>query len=121
MTAARRLLTVVLALWSCWAWAHAFADRFEPRPRAVLRAAPAEVRIWFNGDLEPAFSTVAVTGPADQRVDRGDARVDPENRRLLRASLRPLVPGIYRVTWRVLAVDGHRTQGSYRFTLKAPE
>jgi copper resistance protein C len=35
--------------------------------------------------------------------------------------LPPLVPGVYTVTWSVLAVDGHRTQGDYRFTFKPPE
>ena len=102
-------------------WPHAFPDRSEPRVGAVLRTAPAQVRIWFDGDLEPAFSRIAVTDAGGQRVDRGDAQVDRENRRLLQVSLPALTPGVYRVTWGVLAVDGHRTQGDYTFTLKAPE
>jgi methionine-rich copper-binding protein CopC len=55
------------------------------------------------------------------RVDRGDSHVDPRNRRLLQVGLPALTAGVYTVTWSVLAVDGHRTQGDYRFTLKPPE
>jgi methionine-rich copper-binding protein CopC len=39
----------------------------------------------------------------------------------LQVGLPPLGPGVYKVRWSVLAVDGHRTQGDYTFTLKAGE
>lgn len=118
---ALRGLALLLALWPTPGATHAAPARFEPRPGAILRAAPSEVRVWFDGDLEPAFSTLRVTDAASLRVDRGDARVDAGNRRLLRVGLPALPPGTYRVAWRVLAVDGHRTQGDYRFTIKAAE
>ncbi len=111
---------LLLAFGVGWAAAHAFPERAEPRVGAVIRTAPAEVRIWFDGDLEPAFSRIGVTDGSGQRVDRGDSRVDPQNRRLLRVSLPPLAPGVYKVGWSVLAVDGHRTRGDYTFTLRAP-
>ena len=101
--------------------AHAFPERSEPRVGAVIRTAPARVQIWFDGSLEPAFSTLVVTDAAGRRVDRGDGHVDPQNRRVLEAGLPALAPGTYRVTWRVLAVDGHRTEGGYVFILKGPE
>jgi hypothetical protein len=85
---------------------------------AVVRTAPAQVRIWFDGDLEPAFSRLTVTDAAGKQVDRGDSGVAPDNHRLLQIALPPLAPGVYKVTWSVLAVDGHRTEGDYRFTLK---
>jgi methionine-rich copper-binding protein CopC len=114
---------VLVVLWAVAlhggaAWAHAFPERSEPRVGAIVRAAPRQVTIWFDGDLEPAFSTVTVAAASGQRVDRGDAQVDPGNRRLLRVSLPELGPGVYRVSWKVLAVDGHRTEGAYTFTLK---
>ena len=78
-----------------------------------MRSAPAEVRILFDGDVEPAFSTIQVTDAAGRRVDKGMARVNSQNRRLLRVSLGRLGPGIYRVTWRILAIDGHWNEGTY--------
>jgi methionine-rich copper-binding protein CopC len=101
--------------------AHAFPERSEPRVGATLRTAPARVQIWFDGDLEPAFSRLAVTDARGARVDRGDGAVDPQNRRVLRATLPPIPPGTYKVSWGVLSVDGHRTEGDYAFTLKPAE
>jgi copper resistance protein C len=34
---------------------------------------------------------------------------------VMRVALRPIRPGTYRVTWRVLSVDTHTTEGSYSF------
>ena len=96
---------------------HALPTRFDPRPDAVLPAAPVDVRILFDGDLEPAFSGIQVTDAAGRRVDRREARVDPRNRRLLRVALDAMGPGVYRVAWKVLAIDGHRAQGTYVFTV----
>ena len=98
--------------------AHAFPERSDPRVGAVVRTAPTQVRIWFDGDLEPAFSTIKVTSQDGQSVDQGDSHVDGQERRLLRVALKPLPPGVYKVMWSVLAVDGHRTDGDYTFTLK---
>lgn len=86
-----------------------------------MRSAPREVRILFAGDIEPAFSTIEVNDAAGRRVDKGDARPDERSRRLLRVGLRALGPGVYRVNWHILAIDGHRNEGTYEFTVTSPE
>ncbi len=109
----------VLAMIRCapLAEAHAFPDHSEPRVGAKLQAPPEAVRIWFDGLLEPAFSTIEVHREDQQRVDKEDGRVDPSNPMLLEVSL-PLLPaGRYRVVWAVVAVDGHRTEGDFSFTV----
>lgn len=102
-------------------WAHAFPERAEPRVGSVVPGSPPTVRIWFDGELEPRFSQVTVVDGGGRRIDRGDARVDASNRRLLQVTLPPLAPGIYKVEWAVLSIDGHRTSGDYRFTVKSVE
>jgi len=114
-------LAALLALGPETALAHAFPERAEPRVGSVIRTTPARVAIWFDGDLEPAFSTLSVVDAGGRRVDKGDGAVAPANHRLLQASLPPLAPGTYKVTWRVLAVDGHRTEGDFTFTLRPAE
>jgi methionine-rich copper-binding protein CopC len=101
-----------------WAWAHAFPDHAEPRVGAVITSSPARVRIWFDGVLEPLFSTLQVRNMSGQQVDPGDGHVDESDQTLLDVSLPPLSPGTYRVFWSVVARDGHRTQGDYRFILR---
>ena len=83
-----------------------------------MAASPARVRIWFDSDLEPAFSTIMVHSANNEIVDKRDGRVDPSNPTLLQVSLPKLPPGIYRVMWNVVARDGHRTIGDYTFTIK---
>jgi len=98
--------------------AHAFPERADPRVGSVVQGSPDTVRIWFDGELEAAFCQITVTDASGQRVDRGDARVDPSGRRILQVSVPTLAPGIYSVHWAVLSIDGHRTTGDFRFTVK---
>jgi methionine-rich copper-binding protein CopC len=108
---------VALALTPAGVSAHAFPDHSEPRVGHSVEA-PRSVRIWFDGALEPVFSTVRVEDGDKRRVDTGDARVDTKDKTLLEVSLPPLPPGRYKVFWSVVARDGHRTEGSFPFQVK---
>jgi copper resistance protein C len=92
--------------------AHAFLDRAEPRVGNKVATAPREVTLWFTQKLEPAFSSVTVTNPAGQRVDTGKPRVSGSQ---MSVSLRGGGAGTYHVTWRVLSVDTHTTEGNFTF------
>ena len=98
--------------------AHAFPDHSEPRVGHTVEAAPSQVRIWFDGAIEPVFSTIRVENADRQPVDRGDTRVDPADPTLLEVDLPPLPAGSYQVFWSVVARDGHRTEGDYSFRVK---
>jgi hypothetical protein len=95
--------------------AHAFLDRAAPAVGSTIHGAPAEVRLRFSQELEPAFSTVRVYDHSGRQIDRGDEHLDPGDTTLLKVSLPPLAPGIYRVVWRVLSVDTHVTEGDFTF------
>jgi copper resistance protein C len=75
-------------------------------------------RIWFDGEIEPVFSTIRVEDGNGRRVDGGDARVNPKDNTLLEVSLPTLPSGRYKVVWSVVARDGHRTEGSFPFQIK---
>ena len=95
--------------------AHAFLDHAVPAVGNSVRAAPAQLKLWFTQRLEPAFSTVKVQDGAGKRVDKGDGQVDRADATLLQVSLPPLAPGKYRVMWRVLSVNTHVTEGDFTF------
>jgi methionine-rich copper-binding protein CopC len=97
---------------------HAFPDHSDPKVGATVSGSPAGVRIWFDGDLEPIFSTITVQDSGGRKVDKGNGRVNPSNAALLEISLAPLPAGTYRVFWSVVARDGHRTMGDYTFVIK---
>lgn len=94
------------------ATAHAMLDRAEPRVGNKIESAPHQVTLWFTQKLEPAFSTITVTGPNGQRVDAGKARVSGNQMSVL---LRSGGAGTYHVNWRVLSADTHKTDGSFTF------
>ncbi|HKN18507.1 MAG TPA: copper resistance CopC family protein [Dissulfurispiraceae bacterium] len=97
---------------------HAFPDHSDPKVGSTVLGSPAVVRIWFDSDLEPAFSTMMVHSANNEMVDKRDSRVDPADPKLLEVSVPHLPAGSYRVIWNVVARDGHRTTGDFTFTVK---
>ena len=112
-------LTLGLLLVAVSAWGHAFPDHSEPRVGWTVQTPPSQVRIWFDGALEPIFSTITVLNADKQRVDKGDGRVSPSDNTILEVGLPSLPPGKYWVFWSVVARDGHRTEGDYPFTVES--
>ncbi len=106
------IIPLLLLLVAGEASAHAFLDRAEPRVGNKVATAPREVTLWFTQKLEPAFSTITVTNAAGQRVDTGKTRVSGSQ---MSVSLRPGGTGTYHVTWHVLSVDTHTTDGNFSF------
>ncbi|MDA8085753.1 MAG: copper resistance protein CopC [Nitrospiraceae bacterium] len=97
---------------------HAFPDHSEPEVGSTVSGPVTSVRIWFDSDLEPLFSTIVVKNSAGKQVDKGDSHVAPSNDALLTVDVPPLPPGKYHVYWSVVARDTHRTEGDFTFTVK---
>jgi methionine-rich copper-binding protein CopC len=100
------------------AFAHAFLDHAVPAVGATVPAAPSQVRMFFTQDLEPAFTGAAIADSSGQSIATGAAAVDPQNKAELVLNLPALAPGHYKVSWHVLSVDTHRTEGSFSFDIK---
>ena len=92
--------------------AHAYLDHASPLVGSTVATAPSEVTLWFTQKLEASFSTMSVTNASGQRVDSGRVTVSGNT---MRVSIRGTSAGTYRVTWRVLSVDTHTTQGNFTF------
>ena len=97
------------------AHSHAFLDHASPPVGSSVPASPPAVTLWFTQDLEPAFSSVIVTNDAGQRVDLGNARIPPGAPAELQIGLRALPRGTYTVSWHVVSVDTHPTEGTFTF------
>ncbi len=97
------------------ALAHAMLNHAMPPVGSSQTAAPPEVVLSFTEDLEPAFSAIEVRSESGAVMSSGNAHVDPKQHTQLRVALKPLPPGTYKVIWRVLSVDTHRTQGDFTF------
>jgi len=102
-------------------WAHVFPDHSAPPVGSIQNTAPKMVQVWFDGYIEPAFSTIEVYDKNDQRVDKQDGHVNELDPTLLEVGLTKLSFGVYRVVWIAVSVDGHRTEGDFRFTVAEPK
>ena len=94
---------------------HAFLDHASPAVGSSIPASPTVLVPWFTQDLEPAFSGVTVTNEAGQRVDLGNAQIPQGSPAELQIGLKPLPPGTYLVSWHVVSVDTHPTEGTFTF------
>jgi copper resistance protein C len=99
------------------AGAHSYLLRAMPPAGSTVPSPPSEVTLWFTQRIEPAFSSVEVSDSGGNRVDHGDAHADPANDKVLIVSLGDLRPGTYNVTWRVLSIDTHATEGRFTFRI----
>jgi methionine-rich copper-binding protein CopC len=111
----RKFQTVVMALAligsSTPVEAHAMLDHASPAVGSTVGASPGQVTLYFTQALEPRFSGGEVHNAAGARVDHGKSI----NGNVMGLSVGSLPPGSYSVTWHVLSVDTHTTQGSFGF------
>jgi methionine-rich copper-binding protein CopC len=94
------------------AYAHAHLSRAEPRAGSTVTPAPQEVSLWFTEGLESTFSSIEVRDASGGRVDEGEAQVSGST---MHVGLKALPPGTYKVNWRALSVDTHKTDGTFTF------
>ncbi|MBW4193884.1 CopC domain-containing protein YobA [Enterobacter bugandensis] len=98
--------------------AHAHLEQQSPAADSQV-ASPQVLTLNFSEGIEPGFSGVVVTDAQKQVIKTGTATRDEKNKAQLTVPLeQTLEPGAYRVDWHVVSVDGHKTKGSYRFSVK---
>ena len=98
------------------AWAHAFLKSATPAVGSAVQQPPGEVAITFTEGVEPGFSSIAVTDAAGAAMNAGAPHLEGPAT-VLAVPLKPLPPGSYTVTWHATAVDTHKTEGHYSFTV----
>ena len=103
---------MVVALGTSTAHAHAFLDRASPAVGSTVASVPHELVLTFTQNLEPAFSTVTVTGPGGAEAGAGKPQVSGNT---MRIGLKAGSAGSYRVHWHALSVDTHSTEGTFTF------
>ena len=122
--AARRRPVALLGMVGVWllllcgpVLAHAELSESEPAAGETVAESPEQVRLRFNEPVDAAFSPLKVYDSSGERVDEDDARKDPEDARVVEASLEELTQGTYTVEYRVTSVDGHVIEDTYDFSV----
>jgi methionine-rich copper-binding protein CopC len=97
---------------------HAIVLESSPVADAVLERSPGQVTLRFNSKLEKRFTRITLTAgdrpPAPIALPDDGGASGPDR---VVIPLAPLAPGPYVLRYRVLAVDGHITEGALRFTV----
>lgn len=80
---------------------------------------PDQLQLAFSEGIEMNFSQVTLTDIQGQTVPTGSPIVATKDKTHIVIPLTTtLSPGEYRVTWSVVSVDGHKTQGAYAFRVQ---
>jgi hypothetical protein len=112
------VLTLVLCLAAPAAFAHAHLTAETPAAKATISAAPAALVLTFTESVALHFTGVTVTGPDKTAVRLGAETLSKDGTSLTVPLAGTLSAGTYEVAWHALSTDGHRTKGSYSFTVK---
>lgn len=99
------------------AFAHAHLEASTPAANSTVTA-PSELDLKFSEELNLKFTGVELAGPAASAVKLNEP-VLMDGDKTLMVPISGLMPaGIYTVNWHALSEDGHKTQGSFKFTVK---
>jgi copper resistance protein C len=109
---------LILVLIACFAqpvWAHAVLMQSKPAIDSTVKGPDVPIWLRFNVRVDgkrshleliaPDGSTIAVSSPKQSAPD------------ILESSASGLKPGAYKLQWRVLASDGHISNGVVEFTV----
>ena len=101
------------------ALAHAHLVTQRPAADSVVTSETDRLTLIFSEGVERAFSGVIITGAGQKEISTGALIVSGEHHTHVQVPLKAkLAPGQYQVAWRVVSVDGHKTQGQYHFSIK---
>lgn len=113
----RALVALSLTVTSAAALAHAYLQHAEPPANAALDRLPSELRLRYSEAVEPSFVKVqlfrngkAVDGVGAPHIDK-----DGKTVRVSIPANATSTDGEYEVRWRIVAKDGHPTDGRFVF------
>lgn len=111
------LLVVLLVLGAAQlCWAHAILMDSTPKLNSTVKGPDVNINLRFNVRIDGGRSRVLLVSP-DGKVSTltlsGQATPDT-----LQTHITGLLPGTYKLQWKVLASDGHMSSGEVPFTVK---
>lgn len=101
------------------AFAHAMPAEAVPAINSTIAAPlPTEFTIKFTEPVEIVFTTVVITGSNGEVVSTGTLSLDPSDARIVVVPIVGDLPlGELTVSWKTVAVDSHKSDGTYHLTV----
>ena len=88
----------------------------EPAANSVA-SSPASLSLTFSEALDVKFSGIKLINASKQDIALGEATLTNAGKTLVVKPAQPLPAGSYQVEWHALSVDGHKTNGTYSFSV----
>jgi copper resistance protein C len=111
------VIMVAFLLIAPFSHAHAKPKIMVPAADSTV-ASPPTISVTFSEAVEPKFSSLSLTDEQGKGIGTANSSPLPSDPKTLTLSLPRLHPGGYLVHWVTVAVDGHRMEGEYKFTVK---
>ncbi|MGY4403668.1 copper resistance CopC family protein [Bradyrhizobium sp. USDA 3315] len=99
--------------------AHAHLIRSTPQDGSEISAPVGPMVLYFTEALEQRLINVALSRD-DKAVSGLSQPVLSGNGRIVNVSLPHLSAGLHTVSWSVVSIDGHRTEGKFTFLYRGP-
>ena len=96
---------------------HNHLVKSSPADGEQLRAAPKEIRLWFNERPEIAFTSVTLMQADSTKIASIKATATADSMAAALPVQTPLPAGKYLVAWRTASSDGHAIRGTFGFTI----
>jgi methionine-rich copper-binding protein CopC len=96
---------------------HFGLSRSEPEGGSSVPS-PSEVKLWFTEQPQDGSISIRVIEAADAGVHVMDPVQDDDDPRAFSVALHGSLPaGVYTVSWRGMAADGHVVRDTFEFTV----
>jgi copper transport protein len=115
----RRVALLALFLSPAPAWAHARLLRSEPAAGSRIGSIQF-IRLWFSERPEIALSSATLKNQSGQSFSLAAAVGNPNDPMQVSFAVTDSLPaGVYTLTWRTVASDGHPSHGAFGFVVLA--
>jgi hypothetical protein len=119
-----RIITIAAAsilaslMFAADAFAHAHLLSTFPEQNSSINTSPEELDLNFSEALNLKFTGITLTGPENKSIPIGEPMLMDHDKMFMISLVGALAPGKYTVDWHAVSTDGHKTKGSYSFTIK---
>jgi len=112
------VVLILLFAWPTYLAAHAKLASSDPAADEVVEVAPKSILLTFNKPVESTFSSIRIFDQNNAAIKLDKPGHKNGNGKILEAMLPPLSSGKYKVSWRIVATDGHKMKNEFFFSIK---
>ncbi len=112
------VVIVLLFFWPTYLAAHAKLVSSVPAADEFVEAEPKSILLTFNKPVESTFSSIRIFDLDNEAIKLDKPAHKGSDNKTLEVTLPELTSGKYKVSWRIVAGDGHKMKNEFFFSIK---